>query len=147
MLEKAKDRFSKTDIKVEYHIKDYSSKPIEGTFDLVISGLSIHHLTDNDKEALFLKVYSALNPNGQFINADQVLGETTEIEAVYRATWLKQIKDRGVTGDYLDLIMERVKQDKWGKLSDQLEWLRKANFKKVNCWYQNFSFAVYSGLK
>jgi len=46
MLEEAKSRFSSCKSKVKYVNKDYSAEPIEGKYDLIISALSIHHLTD-----------------------------------------------------------------------------------------------------
>ena len=147
MLKEAKKRFSHIDIKVDYMLKDYSKEPIEDTFDLIISALSIHHLTDIEKERLFQKLFFNLNSNGLFINADQVLGETPFIDKIYRNLWLKQIKKNGVTGTTLSSALERMKEDKMSTLSSQLNWLKKANFSEVNCWYQNYSFAVYSGWK
>jgi tRNA (cmo5U34)-methyltransferase len=147
MLEEAKSRFSDSSAKVEYVTKDYSVEPIDGKFDLIISALSIHHLTDIEKEALFNKVFLSLNNNGLFINADQVLGETTLIENAYRNEWLKQVKEKGVTDSSLAQALGRMKEDKMSTLSQQLTWLKDANFTEVNCWYKSYSFVVYSGCK
>lgn len=147
MLEEAKSRFSDSNAKVEYVTKDYSVEPIDGKFDLIISALSIHHLTDLEKEALFNKVFLSLNNNGLFINADQVLGKTTLIENAYRNEWLKQVKEKGVTDSSLAQALERMKEDKMSTLSQQLTWLKDANFTEVNCWYKSYSFVVYSGSK
>ncbi len=147
MLEQAKKRFSDIRVNVEYVIKDYSIDLIERKFDLIISALSIHHLTDAEKETLFSRVFSSLNSNGLFINADQVRGETPYEEEIYKSTWLKQIQEKGIAQQTLDAAFERMKEDKMSTLSDQLSWLKKAGFSEVNCWYRNFSFVVYSGLK
>jgi len=147
MLEKARARFQSFDLKIDYVVKDYSSEPIDGKFDLIISALSIHHLTDAEKERLFNSLYSSLNNNGLFINADQVLGETSFADKIYRSSWLKQVKEKGVTDISLSSALKRMEEDKMSTLSNQLDWLGKANFSEVNCWYQNYSFVVYSGLK
>lgn len=147
MLEEAKGRFSSFESKVEYVAKDYSAEPIDGKYDLIISALSIHHLTDLEKQALFNKVFVSLNENGMFINADQALGDTVLIEQSYRNEWLKQVKEKGVTDSSLTLALERMKEDKMSTLSQQLAWLKEANFTEVNCWYKNYSFVVYSGCK
>ena len=147
MLDEAKNRFSDTKIKVNYSIQDYSKEPIEVGFDLIISALSIHHLSDDEKESLFAKIYSALNHNGLFINADQVLGETEDLDEIYRAMWVKQVKEKGAGDQTLDAAFERMKEDKMSTLSDQLNWLNNAGFSEVNCWFQDFSFVVYSGMK
>lgn len=147
MLEEAKKRFKKSNIKVNYVTIDYSANAIQGKYDLIISALSIHHLTDNQKELLFKKIYSNLNDNGLFINADQVLGETPFIEKSYRHAWLKKVKEKGVTASALASALERMKEDKMSTLSHQLNWLKHAKFKEVNCWYKNDSFVVFSGRK
>ena len=147
MLNEAKERFSVNDIEIEFITKNYSSEPILGKYDLIISALSIHHLTAQEKEDLFSKIFSSLNDNGLFINADQVLGETPLIENIYRSDWLKQVKEKGVSELSLNLALGRMKEDKMSTLSEQLTWLKNAKFSEVNCWYKNYSFVVYSGRK
>lgn len=147
MLEEAKKRFSTSGVKADYVVKDYSGEPIDGTFDLIISALSIHHLEDTDKETLFKRLFVKLNNNGLFVNADQVLGETPSMDTFYRSSWLKQVREKGVTDITLSSALERMKEDKMSTLANQMNWLRKANFSEVNCWYKNFSFVVYSGAK
>jgi tRNA (cmo5U34)-methyltransferase len=147
MLEMARKRFSKANIKVKYVVKDYIGEPFDENYDLIISALSIHHLTDGEKEKLFRKLYFSLNNNGIFINADQVLGESPYIDGIYKSVWLEQIKDNGVTADVLSSALERMKEDKMSTLANQLNWMKQAYFMEVNCWYQNYSFVVYSGIK
>lgn len=147
MLEQAKQRFANHTSQVNYLVADYAKAPIENRFDLVISSLSIHHLSGPDKAALFGRIYHCLNEGGMFINADQVLGSTPAIESDYRAAWLRQVKEKGVSDTALSQALERMKEDKMSTLSDQLSWLGEAGFERVNCWYQNYSFVVFSGQK
>jgi len=147
MLQEAKTRFSDPAFTVEYVAIDYATQMISGHYDLIISALSIHHLTGEEKAGLFKKVYAHLNDNGLFINADQVLGETQEIEQGYRDIWLKQVKENGVSDSALASALERMKEDKMSTLVDQLNWLKAARFSGVNCSYHNNSFVVYSGHK
>ena len=53
MLNVAKDRFNGRAGQFEFVIKDYRELQVVDSFDLVISSLSIHHLTHEDKRALF----------------------------------------------------------------------------------------------
>ena len=147
MLEQAQQRFADVDTQIAYVVKDYAAEPIDGHYDLIISALSIHHLSDAQKEALFHKLFLSLNDNGLFINADQVLGETPAIDKIYRELWLQQIKANGVSDTTLASALERMKEDKMSTLSQQLSWLQNAGFSDVNCWYKSLSFAVYSGRK
>jgi tRNA (cmo5U34)-methyltransferase len=42
---------------------------------------------------------------------------------------------------------ERTKLDRMDPLAPQLAWLREAGFSDVACWFQHYSFVVYSGSK
>lgn len=146
MLDIAKERFSGNN-NIRFFLKDYSKEDFDGKYQVIISALSIHHLEDTDKEELFKTICNFLEDGGVFINADQALGETEEIEKTYREMWLKQVKERGVSKKELDASLERLKEDKMATLSKQLKWLERAGFSRINCWYQNYSFIVYSGTK
>jgi len=127
---------------------DYSgAAPFAGGYDLVISALSIHHLDEAKKRSLFAKVYASLAPGGIFVNADQVLGDTPEIESVYRQRWLDQVRANGVSEADLAAALERMREDRMSTLGHQLDWLRESGFDNVNCWYQNLSFTVVSGAR
>jgi tRNA (cmo5U34)-methyltransferase len=146
MLGKARERFAGMEERLEFVAGDYANG-FAGQFDVVISALSIHHLTDADKIKLFKNIYDALPDGGIFINAEQILGPTPHIEQVYHETWLRQIRDLGVSDTDLNAALERMKADKMAPLSSQLEWLRQAGFTSVHCWYQHHRFAVFSGQK
>ncbi len=86
MLSIAKERF--TDRKdVRYISGDYSNVDFSGRYDLICSALSIHHLEHEEKHRLYKKIFDALNPGGMFVNADQVLGDTTAINRRYMDYW------------------------------------------------------------
>lgn len=146
MLEKAKLRF-KNSSNIKYRVTNYSTESIEGKFDLVVSALSIHHLSDTEKQKLFNNIYLSLNDNGMFINADQCLGDNEYIDRIYKQNWLKEVKENNVTPESLSAATERMKEDKMSTLSDQLKWMEKSGFSNINCWYKNYSFIVYSGCK
>lgn len=147
MLSKAKERFSCVPGHFEFVTADYSTERLQGDFDVVISALSIHHLTDDLKIGLFHRIYDLLPNGGVFVNADQVLGTPPEIEKIYRDTWIRQVRDLGIASENLNAALERMKEDKMAPLESQLEWLRKTGFKLVDCWYKNYSFVVFSGKK
>lgn len=146
MLGKARERFIGMEERVEIIAGDYADG-FAGEFDVVISALSIHHLADADKIKLFKNIYDALPDGGKFINADQILGPTPQIEQLYQETWLRQARDLGVSDTDLNAAMKRMQADKMSPLDSQLGWLQQAGFSSVHCWYQNHRFAVFSGQK
>ncbi len=146
MLAKAKERLAKAPAEVQFVTGDYTAG-LGGEFEVVVSSLSIHHLADELKARLFYDILAVLTRGGLFINADQVLGATPEIDRRYRETWLHKVRASGIAPTELTAAMERMKEDRMATLANQLAWLRQAGFGEVNCWYQNFSFAVFSGIK
>jgi RimJ/RimL family protein N-acetyltransferase/ubiquinone/menaquinone biosynthesis C-methylase UbiE len=147
MLEKAKTRFGEMGKSPRFLTGDYVETDWDGSYDLVISGLSIHHLSDADKERLYHKIFHALKPGGMFINADQVLGKTPKLEQCYRQQWLDSIRARGISEEELNAAKKRMEYDRMATLDAQLGWLKAAGFQNVDCWYKNFSFAVFGGYR
>lgn len=141
MLEQAKARF-KEDKHIDYLIADYTEHQFEEKFDIVVSSLSIHHLTDEAKKKLFDHIYFILNPEGIFINADQVLGHTPFIDSIYRNDWKNKINMSGLTESEIQAAHERTKLDKMTTLDNQMNWLKESGFKDVDCVYKYFNFVV-----
>ena len=120
MLSQAKVRLKEFVQQVEIIKANYLGYPFEEDYDLIISSLSIHHLDGREKKQLFKEVYHHLKPNGQFINADQVLGRTAAIDGHYRTNWLQAVQSRGVSDEELVKAFERMKEDKMSTLEEQL---------------------------
>jgi tRNA (cmo5U34)-methyltransferase len=80
-----------------------------------------------------------------FVNADQVLGKTPELEKRYRQHWLDSVRILGISDEELSAAKKRMEYDHMATLDAQLSWLEAAGFCDVDCWYKNFSFAVFGG--
>jgi len=146
MLAEAKERVRGYQNEFGFIVTNYSkAESFDQNYDLIISSLSIHHLTAKEKQKLFKTIYAHLKAGGIFINADQVLGEAQNIEKTYRNKWIEQVKAEGVADQELNAALERMKEDKMSKLTSQIQWLKESGFSGVNCWYKNYSFAVFSG--
>lgn len=146
MLDKARERFQHRE-DLGFQVMDFESDEIQGIYDVVVSALALHHSPLNQLQAVFQKVFGSLKPGGVFINADQALGATPELEREYERMWLKHARAAGCTEEEVDIAIERMKADRSSTLEDQLAALRKVGFKQVNCWYQFYRYATYSGTK
>lgn len=146
MLEVAKKRF-RNHPNVKYVTADYTKYHFDDTYDLVISSLSIHHLTDSEKKALYHKIFSIMNNNSMFINADQVLGRTPYLESLYKSDWQSKVEKSNLSKEEILAAYERTTLDKMSTLDDQLNWLKEAEFSDVDCNYKYFNFVVMMGRK
>jgi tRNA (cmo5U34)-methyltransferase len=147
MLNKARERFAAQKARFRFLALDLAQAALPGQYHGVMSALSIHHLPHEAKQALFREIYHKLLPGGIFINADQVLGPTPELEQAYKAAWRRQVRARGVSEATLAAALERMKEDQEAPLADQLAWLSEAGFQQAHCYYQHYFFAVYAGYK
>jgi tRNA (cmo5U34)-methyltransferase len=147
MLRVARRRFPEGNGRFEFRNMDYARKPLPRGYDLVVSALSIHHLTHGDKKELFARIHDALAEGGYFVNADQVQGETPEEETSYREWWLQRVREAGVSEGDLDAALSRMRADRNATLRAQLGWLVEAGFEAVRCAYKDHRFAVYGGRK
>jgi len=154
MLNKAKERlkgFKKIHF-IKASFQDILDKNIAlQNFDFIISSLAIHHLSMNEKIALFKYIYSHLNADGYFLNIDVILAPTGDIEQWYLLLWEEWIEERktslGIEGNFYDGVLQRYKDkdNKPDTLDDQLNALKSIGFKDVDCFYKYGIFTMYGG--
>lgn len=146
MLDVARERFE-DESNFEFIELDFSRDSLPGKYDLIISGLAIHHLEDTDKARLYKHIYQSLNDGGLFINADQVAGKNLMFDSLYKYYWRETVSQSGLDHEALVQAFERTKLDKLAPLETQLKMLEKAGFNEVDCIYKNMNFAVFGGFK
>jgi tRNA (cmo5U34)-methyltransferase len=150
MLRVARRRLAEEPARFEFRNMDYARKPLPrtgGGYDLVVSALSVHHLTHGDKKELFEKVRRSLAVGGYFVNADQIAGDTPEEDGRYGEWWLRRVREAGVSEEDLAAALLRMRADRNATLAEQLGWLEEAGFEGVGCRYKDHRFAVYGGKK
>jgi len=101
-----------------------------GSFDVIVSGLAIHHLEDARKRGLLAEVAAQLEPGGLFANLEVVASATPELHAEFLAA------------------IGRVADDPEDRLVDvetQLHWMRAAGLTGVDCPWRWRGFALLVG--
>lgn len=146
MLEVAKKRFNNLN-NFNYIINDYSKELPKGEFDCIISGLSIHHLTHENKKDLFKRIYDKLPKNGIFVNYDQFCGNTKKITQYFDSYWINNLRKTNLTNIDIEKWEERRKLDIECSVEDELKMIKECNFNDVNCVYLNQKFAVIIAIK
>lgn len=134
-------------------------KSIEGKFDAVVSSLTIHHLSDRRKKALFREIWGIIKNGGALIIADPVKVDSRYLEQRYRhaliETMRRQAKEiAGLERTYKEVEAEqRAREarskgvDKPAPLKAQLRWLEQTGFVDVDCFWKHACFAVFGGFK
>ena len=123
----------------------------DGPFDLIVSGLAIHHLPTIRKRELYGEVFNLLAPGGLFVNVEHVASPTSELEAVHDDAYIDHIatvtgRDRAEVGreyhgrpDKADNILDPVEA--------QVGWLRGLGFEQADCYFKWLELAVFGGVR
>jgi len=133
---------------------------VDGSFEVAVSAVAIHHLTDERKRALYHEVYELLQPGGVFLNND-IVATPPALKAKFEELNLLAIQEqdglkRGRTRTLEELRTEMHRQlqaagpqhhSQIAALSDQLQWLREAGFKSVDCYWKYLELSIFGGVK
>jgi tRNA (cmo5U34)-methyltransferase len=132
MLARAAARFD-GDASVQLRAHDLATPLVEdGPFDVVVSGLAVHHLEDTRKRELFAEVHGLLAPGGVFASLDLVSSASPQLHERFR-------QEIGRTED--------DPSDRLADLAAQLQWLRDAGFAEVDCHFKWLELALMVALK
>jgi len=118
--------------------------------DAVVSALSIHHLPDDRKQAIFREIFAFLRPGGWYVNYDPVRARDAALEKIW-----ERVNDR------YDPEAPRKRSHRTPEeqaryenhvrymipLAPQLEWLREAGFANVDVFWKRLDWAIYGGSK
>lgn len=146
MLDVARERFDGLD-NFEYQVVDYSKELPTGNFDLITSGLSIHHLEHEDKARLYQTIYDSLPVNGCFFNIDQFNASSPSINELYNSWWYDSIKSSGISEQDREMWLKRRELDRENSIEDTLTLLRHIGFSTVECIYSYMKFGVILAIK
>ncbi|MFN0265186.1 class I SAM-dependent methyltransferase [Tepidamorphus sp. 3E244] len=144
MIDEARARFARLRATASFRVEDYADHPLPDRQDAFLSALSIHHLGDADKAALFARIALALRPGGIFVNAEQVAPEPPATMNDVLKGWEDDVRRAGGSEDELVSARKRMAHDQCAPLSAQLDWLREAGFEAPQVHFSSGIFAVYS---
>lgn len=148
MLDVAKERFKNSSVAFTYVVDDYRNLKEHNAYHLVISSLSIHHLSDLEKQELFRSICNVLKPDGIFINIDQIKGPTPELQELYCRKWEEITRRNGAAETEVQGGLERRRlYDREATMEHQLQWLREAGFVDVDCVYKNWLMGLFYARK
>jgi SAM-dependent methyltransferase len=128
----------------------------KGPFDVVVSGLAIHHQADGRKKALYAEIHDILSPGGVFQNLEHVASATRAGEELFDGLFVdhllrfhKSMKP-GTTRQEIEAAYYNrpdKKENILAPLDVQCEWLRQIGFQDVDCFFKVFELALFGGRK
>ncbi|WP_105614814.1 class I SAM-dependent methyltransferase [Vallitalea okinawensis] len=168
----AKKKLSQYGNRVEFIISSFEDdweNKIKDHVHLVVSMSAIHHLTNREKVDLYKRAFTILQPNGWFVNIDEMktlYGEAYRNSMVFWSDYVDQSKSSIPPAQlkYYDNWtihfnnwkqrnienMNTPKQkgdDLHESFVDQLTWLRESGFKSVDVFVKYHLWCIIGGQK
>ncbi len=161
MLDAAREAFASTGFDVRIVEADltseaWSSDADRGSYDAVVSGFAIHHLSDEGKRDVYESAFDLLRSGGLFINVEHVESASPELKGAFDRFMIEALtggEPQPVTLARSSQIATEVhqRQDRavniLAPLGDQLDWLSDIGFESVDCYFKYFELAIFGGRK
>ena len=129
---------------VEFEQQDFRKLSYEnGSYDLIVSSIAIHHLVADEKQQLFRNCRTWLTDDGVFSFADQCAGVTADLRNRHLKNWKELSFNAGTTEAEWQMWMDhQTEHDHHDTLPDQLNWLAQAGFSIVDCPWRYLLWSV-----
>jgi tRNA (cmo5U34)-methyltransferase len=144
ILEVARQRLA--NVSASYIVGDYTAVELGTGYDAIVAWITLHHLCDEDKRKMSIRLKDALCEGGMLLVCDIVSASTTAWDNRYEALWLQSLEQLP-SDDYQYIKQHYREADHPATVEDNLQWLREAGLVEVACHWRYLNFAIWSGSK
>lgn len=145
MLTMCQERLKEYKNRLTFQQGDFRYDPIGTGFDVVLAGLTLHHLTHIERKAFFNTLYESVNEGGIFLSRDVIVDDDESITQLHYAHWRKFMFRQGEEGSAW--YKKHLEKDHPVTIDDQLAWLKFVGFLQPACHWRYWNFAIFSGRK
>ncbi|MFC1524629.1 methyltransferase domain-containing protein, partial [Thermodesulfobacteriota bacterium] len=145
MLSAYKRKLSNHVGKFELQQGDFRTNSIGSDYDIILAGLTLHHLTRDERKQFYNKLFGALNPEGMFLARDIIIDEDQTVRRQHYTYWKEFMNSQGEDPEFW--YAKHIEKDHPITLSDHFSWLRNAGFSQVACHWRLYNFAITSAVK
>jgi len=145
MLKAYEEKLGQYHGRYELILGDYRFEPLGSNYDIILAGLTLHHLTWGERRDFYKMLYAALNPNGIFISSDIIIDEDWSTREKQYGAWKSFMESNGENAEFW--YNKHMEKDFPITLSDHFNWLDDAGFKHTSCHWRHNNFAITSTQK
>jgi ubiquinone/menaquinone biosynthesis C-methylase UbiE len=147
LLRQAMQRLGPNAPRADAMVLDWVSEDLPGRHDVVSAVLSTHELDGEQKRELYEAIFGVLGRAGLFLLVARVRAGTPSVDQAYRSAWQQQVLAQGGEASRIAGHLSDLKQENLGTVADELAAISASGFVEVNCWYQNLSYALITGVR
>jgi len=111
-----------------------------GSFELVTSCISVHHVAD--KRALFTRLLPQLAPGGEVLLGDQMRGGTERAHALNWQRWLAWCRAHCSDAEALRLVDHAYAHDHYESVAAHFAALAAAGYAELDCVWRNWMWGI-----
>ncbi len=145
MLNSFEKKLSKYSGRFELKQGDFRTDSIGNEYDIIIAGLTLQHLTWDEREKFYKTLYSSTNENGLFIARDIIIDENRDVVNDQYCYWKEFMKSQGEDPDFW--YSKHIEKDYPITLTDHFAWLQNAGFSEAACQWRLYNFAITTAKK
>ena len=124
---------------------DFSTDDFGCSYDVILAGLALHHLEDEQRRQALRQIFAALRPGGALLVRDVTADEDSYIAEGHYRLWRAFMNANGEDGEFW--FRKHLQKDHPISVRRQLRWLRDTGFEHVACHWRYLNFAVLSAHK
>lgn len=162
MIAAAREKLDEFKYNLAFSVFDYGDRNWTGMvksgapYDLIVSGLSIHHQPDERKREIYKEIFGLLGKGGLFINLEHVASPTKWVSSLFSETFIDSLyemnskKNSALTREWVANEMYNRPDKESNILAPvgvQCDWLRNAGFEDVDCYFKIYEIAIFGGRK
>ncbi len=145
MLDACRQRLARFADRLELKQGDYKTDSFGFGYDVILAGLTLHHLEGAARREIFARLYGALKSPGIFLAREIIVDEDPEVTDWHYALWRSFMRANGEDAAFWDA--KHREKDHPVSVEKQLAWLRQAGFARTACHWRYWNFAIISGSK
>lgn len=106
-------------------------------FDVVYSSLSIHHMSDSDKQSLYRTIRDSLNQPGLFLYVDLFSPPDSLADYYFDLNKTRRLELGMSEEEFQERWQSHLDNDRPSDWTRTMEWLSEAGFDTVDCGWKN----------
>lgn len=124
---------------------DYRTESFGDGYDIIISGMTLHHLTLQERQDFYPILHAALNPDGLYLSNDIIVDEDSHVREDQYHLWKAFMRSGGEDPEFW--YDKHLSKDHPLTLSQQMAWLAAAGFQHAGCYWRYHNFAITKALR
>ncbi len=145
MLDAYEQKISKYTKNYELIQGDYKIDSIGKSYDIILTGMTLHHLNWEERKVFYQKLFNSANQNAVYISNDIIIDEDNNVKEHQYSLWKQFMKEQGENPEFW--YEKHIEKDFPIILSNHFDWLKEVGFQQSACYWRMYNFAITKAIK